>query len=201
MVKRGWTSLIEVHVKEINDVWYAAAVYGEQIYATTFTFDREDAIKRIEGSLPRILNLRIVEDTDRYNNLFEALNRIFNGEEPAFNFEINMDYLTDYRKKVLLSLAEVPKGYVTTYGLLSKVAGGGARSVGNVMAKNPFPLILPCHRVIRHDLTLGNFGHGRDVKKKLLMREDEGFSEPKFKIVNGKKLKLFPIRFIKELKR
>jgi len=73
--------------------------------------------------------------------------------------------------------------------------------VGNVMAKNPFPLILPCHRVIRHDLTLGNFGHGRDVKKKLLMREDEGFSEPKFKIVNGKKLKLFPIRFIKELKR
>lgn len=189
--------MIEVYIREIDEVWYAAAIYRDQIYATTFAFDRGDVIKRMGEKLPRNLKMRIFEEG--YNNLLEALHRIFNGREPEFDFKMNMDYLTDYQRRVLSSLAEVPKGYVTSYGLLSKVAGGGARAVGNVMAKNPFPLILPCHRVIRQDLTLGNFGLGSEVKKMLLMREDSGFSEPKFKIVNGKKLKLFPIRFIREL--
>jgi len=65
-------------------------------------------------------------------------------------------------------------GYVSTYSRIAKSIGvpKGARAVGNALANNPFPLIIPCHRVIRSDGRLGGFGGGLEMKKKLL--ENEG---------------------------
>jgi methylated-DNA-[protein]-cysteine S-methyltransferase len=56
-------------------------------------------------------------------------------------------------------------------------ASGGARAVGNVMACNPFPLIIPCHRTILSNLHLGGFQSGADIKRALLEREGIIFDE------------------------
>ncbi|MEM2875981.1 MAG: methylated-DNA--[protein]-cysteine S-methyltransferase [Candidatus Bathyarchaeia archaeon] len=193
--------MVELYLKRIDDVWYAVAVHEGELLATTFSFEKSDALERIEKNLPKELKCKPLEgDSSGFDEVFTVLHSIFNGEEVDFNFKLNLDYLTCYQRKVLLCLTEVSRGYVTTYGSISKVAGGGARSVGNVMARNPFPLLLPCHRVVRHDLTLGNFGHGKGVKKAILMREDMGFYKPTFKVISGRRLDLFPTKFIKELK-
>ena len=64
-----------------------------------------------------------------------------------------------------------------TYGGLAARMGvpGGARAVGNAMAGNPFPLVVPCHRVIRGDGSLGGFGGGLKMKRALLEMEGVRF--------------------------
>lgn len=80
---------------------------------------------------------------------------------------------TRFSKKVLTTLAKIPYGSITTYKRLAELSGysGACRAVGAVMAKNPFPLLIPCHRVIKSDLCIGEFGPGSDLKRALLCHE------------------------------
>lgn len=75
----------------------------------------------------------------------------------------------------------VPKGKVTTYGELAKAAGirNGQRAIGRIMNKNPFPVIIPCHRVVKSDGTLGGYFYGEDVKEKMLSEEGVSVSNGK----------------------
>ena len=78
-------------------------------------------------------------------------------------------------------MLEVPKGQITTYGELAKSVGlkNGQRSVGKIMNKNPYPVIIPCHRVVMSTGKVGGYAYGEHVKIKML--NDEGI-----KIRNGK---------------
>lgn len=86
---------------------------------------------------------------------------------------LNLSGLTEFSARVLKETLDIPRGKVCTYSGLAARAGfpRAARAVGSVMAKNPFPLVIPCHRVIRADGTPGRFGGGADMKKRLLDRE------------------------------
>jgi len=87
---------------------------------------------------------------------------------------------TPFETNVLAHLAQVPAGRVISYGELADWAGypRAARAVGRLMAKNPFPLFYPCHRVIQASGRLGNFGGGKDLKRRLLENEGVAFSSP-----------------------
>lgn len=80
---------------------------------------------------------------------------------------------TPFRKDVWNALAKVPYGTTISYGELAKVAGhsGASRAVGGAMATNPIPLIIPCHRVINADGSIGQFTGGTELKRKLLQIE------------------------------
>lgn len=67
----------------------------------------------------------------------------------------------------------IPAGKVTTYGALARRIGspGAARAVGNALGANPLPILVPCHRVVRSDGTLGGFGGGIPLKIRLLRHE------------------------------
>jgi len=109
-----------------------------------------------------------------------------------------MKHLSDYAQKVLKCVSMVPVGYVTTYGAVAKVMGGSPRAVGRVMATNPFPPLVPCHRVVRSDFTLGGFGLGLAVKWEILQNENRGHREDMKIKVDGKSLSLFPINFLRK---
>jgi methylated-DNA-[protein]-cysteine S-methyltransferase len=68
---------------------------------------------------------------------------------------------------------EVPKGRVTTYGELAKAAGlkNGQRIIGRIMNKNPYPVIIPCHRVILSSGKVGGYAWGENVKVRMLSKE------------------------------
>ncbi len=88
-------------------------------------------------------------------------------------------------QKIYKKLLEVPKGQITTYGELAKAVGlkNGQRIVGKIMNKNPYPVIIPCHRVVMSTGKIGGYAYGEHVKIKLL--NDEGIQ-----IKNGKILDL-----------
>jgi len=80
---------------------------------------------------------------------------------------LNLDQLV-YKK-----LLRVPKGKITTYGELAKAVGlkNGQRAIGRIMNKNPFPVIVPCHRVVNSNGKIGGYAYGQDVKNKMLTKE------------------------------
>ena len=65
-------------------------------------------------------------------------------------------------QRVYKKLLQVPTGYVVTYRELSRAVGlhNGHRLVGQIMKKNPFPVIVPCHRVVKSDGTVGGYAYG-----------------------------------------
>lgn len=91
-------------------------------------------------------------------------------------------------EKVYKKLLEVPKGKVTTYGDLAKAIGlkNGQRVIGKIMNKNPYPVIIPCHRVIKSDGKVGGYAWGEKVKSKML--SNEGIKIKKGKILEAKKI-------------
>jgi len=70
-------------------------------------------------------------------------------------------------------LLQVPRGKITTYGELSKAVGlrNGQRVVGRIMNKNPYPVIIPCHRVVNSNGQIGGYAYGPDVKTNMLNKE------------------------------
>ncbi|ACB40217.1 MGMT family protein [Pyrobaculum neutrophilum] len=71
----------------------------------------------------------------------------------------------------LLYLLGIPRGYVTTYKLYAEALGTSPRHVGWLMAENPLPVLLPCHRVVKSDMTLGGYAGGVELKRRLLEYE------------------------------
>ncbi len=99
----------------------------------------------------------------------------FAAGEPV-KFNLNILQLTAcplFQFNVLLADASIPRGRVSTYGQISASLGitNGARAVGTALATNPFPLVIPCHRAVRSDGSLGGFQGGLPMKKKLLEME------------------------------
>jgi len=100
---------------------------------------------------------------------------LYAGSEVNFDYSLlNWSKLTKFSAKVLKQTGQIPRGKVATYsGLAVKIGSPqAARAVGTALANNPFPLIIPCHRVVRTDGSLGGFGGGIKMKKELLARED-----------------------------
>ena len=83
--------------------------------------------------------------------------------------------------KVYKKLLEVPPGMVTTYGELARAVGlkNGQRVIGRIMNKNPYPVIIPCHRVIKSNGKIGGYAWGEKIKTNMLSKEG-------VKIKNGK---------------
>jgi methylated-DNA-[protein]-cysteine S-methyltransferase len=98
-----------------------------------------------------------------------------NGDRISFDLPLDLSALTSFQRKVLLGVAKVPRGEVTTYGELARYIGHpkSARAVGRALGSNPMPILLPCHRVLASDGSLGGYT-GRDgikTKAKLLKLE------------------------------
>ena len=110
---------------------------------------------------------------DRWVGELEAY---FRGERLSWRpEEIELDSLGlgPFERVVYTTLLSVPPAVTVSYGVLAEMAGypRAARAVGNVMAANPIPVVVPCHRVIRADGTLGNYGHDPAWKGRLLTHE------------------------------
>jgi len=100
------------------------------------------------------------------------IERYFMGEPVDFPDAVSLGRCSIFSRKVYTILRSVKWGKTVTYRQLARMAGrpGAARVVGNIMAKNPIPLVIPCHRVVRSDGKLGGFSvpGGVALKQKML---------------------------------
>ena len=111
--------------------------------------------------------------------LVERMGRFLAGEQVTFSLEVlALENCSPFQQRVLLAEFQVPRGWVSTYGLIARHLGvpGGARAVGGALARNPFPIIIPCHRAIASDGTLGGYQGGLAMKRRLLEMEGIRFA-------------------------
>ena len=99
-----------------------------------------------------------------------------------FKFSLNdLDFTlcSTFQQSVLLATYSIPRGSVSTYQLIAASLGipKGARAVGNALANNRFPLIVPCHRVVSSNRHIGGYGGGIEMKRVLLEREGISFDQ------------------------
>ena len=124
------------------------------------------------------------------------LKDIYDGKGGSDGFSLVKSNLSEYARRVIEAVSLIPLGFVASYGSVAGAVGGGARAVGRVMASNPFPLVVPCHRVVCSDFTLGGYGGGYDgvaVKLGILRRESRGYASEREISVGGGRLLVFPV--------
>jgi len=120
------------------------------------------AATEIEKALPRLCSL--VRD-------------FLEGNDVTIPFEfVDPSVCYSFQLKVLKAEREVPRGTVASYSWVAKKIGSGAvRAVGSALARNPFPIVVPCHRAVRSDGSLGGFQGGLEMKRRLLELEGVQF--------------------------
>lgn len=89
---------------------------------------------------------------------------------------MDLTSLTDFQRRVLLTTQQVPRGKVTTYGEIACQIGQprASQAVGQALGRNPVPLVIPCHRVLASDGSLGGYSGGGGVKTKAQLLQLEG---------------------------
>ena len=132
------------------------------IDAAGFIEDIETRFKKVAKRDPKMLDY-ITEEMQRY----------FQQKQYVFNFRLDLGFSTHFQKKVLLKAKEIPMGQVISYSDLAKQIGlpKGYRAVGQALGRNPIPVVIPCHRVIASDGSLGGFTGGMQYKIRLLKLE------------------------------
>lgn len=108
------------------------------------------------------------------DGLARDIRAFLEGEDIRFTLAAaDLSSCPPFQRAVLRAEHGVPRGKVTTYGALAAHLGspGASRAVGNALADNPFPIIVPCHRAVRSDGSLGGFQGGLAMKRALLLNE------------------------------
>jgi O-6-methylguanine DNA methyltransferase len=136
-----------------------ATAIDETLKGIRFT----NPFKRIQPSFTDGILMELKKDLDGY----------FETGSASFDLKIDEGDFTDFRRDVYHSLADVESGELVTYKELADMSGhpGAARAVGSAMASNPYPIVIPCHRVIPSDGGVGQFSSGVHRKRWLIEHE------------------------------
>lgn len=100
-----------------------------------------------------------------------ALKDYLGGRRRKLDFPIDLRLATPFARRVLRRLTQIEFGELTSYGALAQATGTSARAVGGAVGSNPVPIVVPCHRVVAADGSLGGYGLGLERKRMLLRLE------------------------------
>jgi methylated-DNA-[protein]-cysteine S-methyltransferase len=113
------------------------------------------------------------EAPEMLGDVAELLGRYASGEEVQFHLPVDLTELKPFTARVLTEIRKIPYGRIASYGTIGRNLGyhNAAQAVGQALKRNPIPVVIPCHRVVRGDGSLGGFEMGLDMKTRLLSLE------------------------------
>ncbi len=123
--------------------------------------------------LVRLFGPGIAPDARRVAPLARELDEYFRGRRRAFTVDFDLRGLTPFQERVLRTTSRIVYGDLLTYRAVARAAGNeqASRAAGAAVGSNPIPIVVPCHRVVASDGTLGGYGGGLDAKRYLLAIE------------------------------
>lgn len=111
---------------------------------------------------------------EEIDEISAGIRGMLEGEDIRFSLDVaDLGSCSQFQQRVLRAERRIPRGSTSSYGIIADYIGerNAARAVGNALANNPFPLIVPCHRAIRSNGDLGGFQGGIEMKRYLLEKE------------------------------
>lgn len=132
-------------------------------------FHNQDHDKVLDD-LAGALSPRVLRAPKRLDDVARELDQYFNGERRTFDVPLDLSLSHGFRQLVQRHLPEISYGRTLSYGEVARLVGNpkAVRAVGTACATNPLPVVVPCHRVLRADGTLGGYAGGAAAKSVLL---------------------------------
>ena len=176
-------------VVKMSAGWVGIEGTTEGIKRTTLPQPRINQAKHLigskEGRPSKKMKYLLTEDQRRqilnrppakrayFSSLNQRIMDYFAGKRAELPDKLDLGDATVFQRSVWEATRQIPYGETRSYGWIAKQIGkpGAARAVGHALGKNPLPIIIPCHRVISSDGTLGGFSGGLAMKKRLLALE------------------------------
>ncbi len=162
-----------MHYTIFDTAWgcFGFVARGERLVATFLPQQAERLRRRIGQEWPKA-----VEDREALPRLRRQVINYFDGKPTKFAVEVDLSDVPPFRRLALEACRRIPYGKTASYADLARAAGNpsAARAVGGAMAHNALPLVIPCHRVLCSDGSLGGFSSPKGIKEKerLLLLED-----------------------------
>ncbi len=164
------------------DVAYTTAdsPYGPLLLARTpqglvrIALPNEDVEATLADLAGRI-SPRVLEAPARFDQERRELDDYFEGRRRAFELPIDWQLSHGFLLRARQGIAAIPYGETRTYTDLARGAGNerAVRAAGSACSRNPIPLVVPCHRVLRSDGSLGGYAGGLEMKERLLEMENQ----------------------------
>lgn len=158
---------------------HAESPFGDLLVATTpkglvkvgfLHTGSEDAML---DELSERLSPRVLHAPARVDDARRQLDEYFAGRRRRFDLRTDRSLIHGFGRAVLAKTARIPYGSYLTYAEVAAEAGNprAHRAAGSALARNPIPIVIPCHRVLRSGGIVGNYGGGPEMKARLLQME------------------------------
>ncbi len=160
---------VKVSLASWRGFWIGAAGEHGVLLATTPPYrGKEKVMAHLERSLQRLLGVQVALEVDVETQLALKVVELLEGEAELPRF--SLEHVSPFMERVCTATLVIPRGKVTSYGEIAKKIGSprALRAVGRALAANPLPIVIPCHRVVRSDLSLGGYTGGVELKRLLL---------------------------------
>ena len=125
------------------------------------------------AQLAELVSPRILNAPGRLDEVARQLDEYFSRRRRAFDLPVDLRLSRGFRSSVLAHLRQIPYGATESYAQVAAATGHprAVRAAGTACATNPVPIVVPCHRVVRSDGSLGGYAGGPDAKRSLLTLE------------------------------
>lgn len=162
----------DVHFRTVDSPLGALFVAATEQGVVRLAFELEGA-DDVQQQLADRIGPRVLRAPRRLDPVARWLDAYFAGDAAPFGGPLDLRLARGFRLQVLQQLQQVAYGRRISYGALAAAAGnpGAVRATGTACATNPLPLLIPCHRVVRSDGTIGAYRGGTEAKVRLLALE------------------------------
>jgi methylated-DNA-[protein]-cysteine S-methyltransferase len=166
------TGLLDVAFRTIDSPLGPLLLAATPLGLVRVAYQREGHDAVLQALASRI-SPRILAAPRRLDDVARQLDEYFVGRRTAFDVALDRRLSAGFRRTVLDHLAAISYGHTESYAQVAAATGhpGAVRAVGSACATNPLPVVVPCHRVVRSDGSLGGYLGGLEVKRALLELE------------------------------
>jgi O-6-methylguanine DNA methyltransferase len=162
--------------KEHDGTWFGVLTSDQgRLIASSFSKSKVTLERHLRPAARRVASHDFTTESD---NALDQMINLYEGKKTTSTVPLDWESVSEFQKNVCQRMREIPKGRVTSYGLIARRISSGPRAVGTGVARNPWPLFIPCHRVVPASLEIGNYSiggalsdYGCEVKRDLLERE------------------------------
>lgn len=154
----------------LGPIW--VAVSDEGVIAVDWDVSEDEFLTRIAKKTRATFK----HDAAKTQKVMQIIAEYLSGKIDTLDLMIDKKMITEFQYKVLMAAREIPRGQIATYGEIAKLIGKpkASRAVGQALRRNPIPIILPCHRVVAADGTLGGYAGEMGSQKKVRLLKLEG---------------------------
>ena len=155
------------HTSTFETPWGQVTITASEKGVTAIDLSSQDRVVRQQSTEGTDEAVAIVEEARAQLLAYIA------GTRREFSFPVDCSAGTPFQRKVWKAITRIPYGRVRSYQWVAMRVGGKqyARAVGMALGANPVPIVVPCHRIISHDGSLGGFSCGLPLKRRLLSLE------------------------------